>query len=199
MKCFPGDAVIKKLPANPRDTRDAGLCPGSGRPPGVQNSNLLQYSCLENSRDREAWQAIIHGVAKNRTWLSTHTQLIYIVVLISAVQQIDSDIYILFYILFTMVYPRILNIVSIHSVCNSLHLQTPNSQSISAPSPWQPQLWSICLWVCFCFVSTFNGHEFEQALGDGEGWGSLVCYSPWGHKELDTTEWLNKKIIYAIF
>ena len=36
-----------------------------------------------------------------------------------------------------------------------------------------------------------NGHEFEQASGDGEGWGSLACYSPWGHKELDTTEWLN--------
>ena len=35
-----------------------------------------------------------------------------------------------------------------------------------------------------------NGHEFEQALGDSEGQ-SLVCCSPWGHKELDTTEGLN--------
>ena len=34
-----------------------------------------------------------------------------------------------------------------------------------------------------------NGHEFEQALGDGDGQGSLVCCSPWGLKELDTTEW----------
>ena len=33
-----------------------------------------------------------------------------------------------------------------------------------------------------------NGLEFEQALGDGEGQGSLVCCSPWGPKELDTTE-----------
>ena len=33
-----------------------------------------------------------------------------------------------------------------------------------------------------------NGHEFEQALGDGEGQESLECYSPWGHKESDTTE-----------
>ena len=32
-----------------------------------------------------------------------------------------------------------------------------------------------------------NGHEFEQSPGDGEGQGSLVCCSPWGHKELDTT------------
>ena len=37
-----------------------------------------------------------------------------------------------------------------------------------------------------------NGHEFEQTLGDGEGQGSLVCCSPWGHKESDTTERLNR-------
>ena len=36
-----------------------------------------------------------------------------------------------------------------------------------------------------------NGHGFEQALGVGDGQGSLVCYSPWGHKESDTTEQLN--------
>ena len=34
------------------------------------NSNPLQYSCLENSMDREAWQATVHGVSKSRTWLS---------------------------------------------------------------------------------------------------------------------------------
>ena len=38
-----------------------------------------------------------------------------------------------------------------------------------------------------------NGHKSEQALGHGEGQGSLVCYSPWAHKKLDTTEWLNNK------
>ena len=37
----------------------------------------------------------------------------------------------------------------------------------------------------------FHRHEFEQAPGDGEGQGSLVCCSPWGHEELDTTEWLD--------
>ena len=36
-----------------------------------------------------------------------------------------------------------------------------------------------------------NSHEFEQAPGDGDGQGNLVCCSPWGHKESDTTEWLN--------
>ena len=37
----------------------------------------------------------------------------------------------------------------------------------------------------------FDGHEFEQTPGDGEGQGSLACCSPWGCKESDTTEWLN--------
>ena len=36
-----------------------------------------------------------------------------------------------------------------------------------------------------------NGHEFEQTLGDGEGQGSLVCFSRWGHKESEMTEILN--------
>ena len=37
----------------------------------------------------------------------------------------------------------------------------------------------------------FNGHEFEQTLGDSEGQGSLACCRPWGYKESDRTEWLN--------
>ena len=41
-------------------------------------------------------------------------------------------------------------------------------------------------WHCWC-----DAHEFEKALGDGEGQGSLMCCSPWGHKEWDTDEWLN--------
>ena len=40
-----------------------------------------------------------------------------------------------------------------------------------------------------------NGHEFEQALGDGEGQGSLACCSPWGRTELDITEQLNKNML----
>ena len=39
-------------------------------------------------------------------------------------------------------------------------------------------------------------HEFEPTLGDNEGWGSLACYSPWGHKELDTTEQLNNNFTF---
>ena len=43
----------------------------------------------------------------------------------------------------------------------------------------------------FGWYHWLNGHEFEQALGFGDGQGSLACYSPWGHKESDMTEWLN--------
>ena len=49
---------------------DPGLMPGSGRSPGEGNGNPLQYSCLENPTDREAWWAAIHGVAKSRALLS---------------------------------------------------------------------------------------------------------------------------------
>ena len=46
---------------------DAGLIPGLGRCPGEGNDNPLQYSCLQNSMDRGALWATVHGVAKNRT------------------------------------------------------------------------------------------------------------------------------------
>ena len=42
-------------------------------------------------------------------------------------------------------------------------------------------------------ASPTNGFEFEKALGVGEGQGSLMCYSPWGHKELDMTQRRNKR------
>ena len=41
-----------------------------------------------------------------------------------------------------------------------------------------------------------NGHKFEQSQGDSEGQGSLTCCSPWGHKELDTTEQLNNSVFH---
>ena len=58
---FPGGTVVKNLLANAGDT---GSIPESGRSPGEGNGDPLQYSCLENPRDREAWQATIHGVVK---------------------------------------------------------------------------------------------------------------------------------------
>ena len=58
--------MVKDQPAN---TGDRGSLPGSGRSTGKGNGNPLQYSCLENSMDRGAWQATVHGVAKSQTRL----------------------------------------------------------------------------------------------------------------------------------
>ena len=59
--------VVKNPPANTGDTGDVGSTPGSGRSPGVGNGNPLQYSCLENPMNREAWLSTVHGIAKSET------------------------------------------------------------------------------------------------------------------------------------
>ena len=67
---FSGGAIVKNLPANAgdiRDARDVGLIPGSGKYLGGGHGNPLQYSRLENTMSRGAWQATVHGVAKSRT------------------------------------------------------------------------------------------------------------------------------------
>ena len=61
---FPGGTAVKNLPAKAGDIRDMGSIPGSGRSSGGGHGNPLQYSCLENPMDREAWRAIAHRVAK---------------------------------------------------------------------------------------------------------------------------------------
>ena len=61
--------VVKNLPANAGDVRDAGLIPGLGRPPRGGNGNPLQYSCPENPMDRGAWRATAHRVTKSETRL----------------------------------------------------------------------------------------------------------------------------------
>ena len=67
--------VVKNPPASAGDKRDMGLISGLGRSPGEGHGNPLQYSGLENSTDRGAWQATVCGVTKSETWLtwlSTH-------------------------------------------------------------------------------------------------------------------------------
>ena len=66
--------VVESPPANAGDSRDTGLIPGLGRFPAVRHGNPLQNSCLENSMDRRAWWATVHGVTQCRTWLDTHAR-----------------------------------------------------------------------------------------------------------------------------
>ena len=58
--------VVKDVPASAGDLREVSSIPGLGRSPAEGNGNPFQYSCLENSMDRRAWQATTHGVAKSQ-------------------------------------------------------------------------------------------------------------------------------------
>ena len=69
---FSGGSVSKESSCG---AGDPGSIPGLGRSPRGGNGNPLQYSCLENSMDRGAWWATVHGVAKSWTQLSTHAFL----------------------------------------------------------------------------------------------------------------------------
>ena len=66
---FPGGSDGKESACN---GRDLGSIPGSGRSPGEGNGYPLEYSCLENPMDREAWGATVHSIAKSRTPLSDY-------------------------------------------------------------------------------------------------------------------------------
>ena len=68
--------VVKNPPASTGDIKDAGLIPGLERSPGEGNGNPFDYSCLENSMDRGAWWAIVHGVVKYGTQLSMHIHML---------------------------------------------------------------------------------------------------------------------------
>ena len=60
-KGFPGGSDDKEFACN---AGDLGSIPGLGRSPGEGHGNPLQYSCLEESIDRGAWKATVHGIAK---------------------------------------------------------------------------------------------------------------------------------------
>ena len=64
---FPGGSEAKASACN---AGDLGSIPGSGSSPGEGNGNALWYSCMENSMDRGAWRATVHGVTNNWTLLS---------------------------------------------------------------------------------------------------------------------------------
>ena len=67
---FPGGSNGEESACN---AGDLNSIPGSGRSPGEGNGNPLQYSCLKNPMDREAWRATVHGVAKSQIQLSDFT------------------------------------------------------------------------------------------------------------------------------
>ena len=64
--------VVKYPPANAGDLRDTGSIPGLGRSAEEGNGYTLQYSCLENPKNRGAWWATVHGVAESYTTERLH-------------------------------------------------------------------------------------------------------------------------------
>ena len=68
---FPHSSVGKESACN---AGDPSSIPGSGRPPGEENGNSLQYSCLENLMDRRAWWVTVHGSQRVGNDLATEQQ-----------------------------------------------------------------------------------------------------------------------------
>ena len=71
LRGFPVALVVKNLPANAADKREAGLIPGLGKSSRVGNGNPFQYSCLENPMNRGDWQAEVLGVMESN--MTEHT------------------------------------------------------------------------------------------------------------------------------
>ena len=65
--------MVKNSPTNAGDTGDTGSIPGLERYPGEGNGNSLQYSYLENSMDRGAWWATMHGIPESNMTEHAHT------------------------------------------------------------------------------------------------------------------------------
>ena len=66
--------MVKNPPVNAGGIRDIGSIPGSGRSPIDGDGNPLQYSCLDNPMDREAWRAVVYGTVKSWIQLSDQTR-----------------------------------------------------------------------------------------------------------------------------
>ena len=158
--------VVTNPPANAGDLRDEGSIPGSGRSPGEENGNLLQYSCLKNPMDRRAWQAMVHRVTKRHDWSDftcTHHKSINNVY----VDYIQLDIDLMSVFRQKMRRGRVLTFMNVNRI-----------GSIFGP--------------LYALSQRRRWHSTPVLLpGKSHGWRSLVGCSPWGLEELDTAEWLH--------
>ena len=76
---FPGGTMVKNLPANAGDARDAGSIPGLGRSPGVGNGNSLQYSCPENSQGQRGLVGYSAWGLKESDTTELHTEHTHVI------------------------------------------------------------------------------------------------------------------------
>ena len=107
--------MVKNLPANVGHAGDLSLVPGWGRSPRVGNGNSLQYSCLKNPMDRGAWWAIVHGVVKSQTRLSTQHGTHTHICIIHVIKTIICILHMLYKHKHCIIYWNIIKLFSFYS------------------------------------------------------------------------------------
>ena len=142
---------------------DLGSILGLGSSPGEGNGNPLQYSHLENPMDRGACQITVHGTSRSNQ---------------SILKEISPE-----YSLEGLMLKLKLQYLG-HLIWRTDSLEKTLMLGKIKGGRRRGTTEDELVW----WHHWRDGHEFEQAPGIGDGQGSLVCYNPWGHKELDTTE-----------
>ena len=160
---------------------DLGWIPGLGRSPGEGKDYPFQYSGLENSINDSPWGRKESDTTK---WLSLSLWTA------RSIQPILKEIN-LEYSLEGLMLKREALILWPPDVKNQLI-----GKDLDDGKDWGQEGKGAADDEMVRWHHWFNGHEFEEILGDNEGQGSLACYSPCGHKELDTTEQLNNSNVW---
>ena len=183
---FPGGSDGK---VSAHNVGDPGSISGLGRSPGEGNGNPLQYSCLENSTDRRAWQATVYGVTKNQTRLSDFTFFYFHKLIIILCHNLEDRWFFLDCIV----------------LISSEKVMAPHFRTLAWKIPWMEEpgrlqsMGSLGVrhdWATLLSLFTFHFHALEKEMaahssvpawripGTGEPGGCRL----WGHTESDTTE-----------
>ena len=165
--------MVKNLPANSRDATDSGSIPRSGRSTGGGHGNPLQYSCLENPMDREAWRAVVHRVKKSWTQLKRFS-------------------------MYASCHIWVYQIITLYTKA-----MAPHSSTLAWKIPWMEKpgrMQSMGSWRVghdwATSLSLFTSMPWRRKWqptpvflpGESQGWGSLVGCCLGGCTESDTTE-----------
>ena len=152
-----------------------------------EKGNPLQYSCLENSMDRpwgrkqpDTMERLIH--THNAAWsCSCHTLLEDAFISLKTAPSVSWS---------CSLPPSWSHILGL-SLLERVYVEVEGTLFSVAGKDWRQEEKGTTEDEMVGWRHRLDGHDSEQAPGIGDGQGSLACCSPWGRKELDTTEWLN--------